>query len=82
MTLPQTQALARAASQESGIFGLQAAAQTRRAADTDQKHIGLLKEYNDVRDVGQQLIGIIAENRGLPVRSLYADGSFGVGPDD
>lgn len=52
------------------------------AVDTDQTRIALLKEYNDLRDVAQQFIGIIAENRSVPVRSLYADGGFGVMPED
>ncbi|OAA56546.1 DNA repair protein, swi5 [Niveomyces insectorum RCEF 264] len=51
-------------------------------ADANRRHIARLKQYNDLRDVGQQLIGIIADNRGVPVRSLYADDRFGVGPDD
>lgn len=47
-----------------------------------QTHIELLKSYNDVKDVGQQLIGLVAENRGVPVGKLYEDGEFGVTADD
>ncbi|TEA18714.1 hypothetical protein C8034_v012002 [Colletotrichum sidae] len=43
------------------------------------KHVKLLKEYNEIKDVGQQLIGMVAEN---PVGSLYENGEFGVGPKD
>jgi hypothetical protein len=49
---------------------------------TVQDHIRLLKEYNDIKDIGQQLIGLIAENREVPIGSLYADGRFGIGPED
>jgi hypothetical protein len=37
------------------------------AAETVKKHIKLLHEYNDIRDVGQGLIGMIAENRGVRI---------------
>lgn len=47
-----------------------------------QRHIRLLKEYNDMKDIGQQMIGLIAENRGIPVRSLYESGEYGVTADD
>ncbi len=44
-------------------------------------HIRLLHEYNDIRDVGQGLLGMIAENRGGGrVGELY--GEFGVGLRD
>ena len=42
----------------------------------------MLQEYNDVKDVGQQLIGLVADNRGVSIASLYRDGEFGVGRDD
>jgi len=42
----------------------------------------MLQKYNEVRDVGQQLIGVIAENRGVSLGSIYRDGEFGVGPAD
>lgn len=47
-----------------------------------QAHIRLLKEYNDMKDMGQQLIGLIAENRGTPIGKLYEDGQYGVTTDD
>ncbi|KAL2263515.1 hypothetical protein VTK26DRAFT_6416 [Humicola hyalothermophila] len=50
--------------------------------DTVQTHIRRLKEYNDMKDIGQQLIGLIAENRGVRVGTLYESGEFGVTPDD
>lgn len=52
------------------------------AETTVNDHIRLLRQYNKMKDVGQQLIGLIAENRGVPVGSLYADQDYGVGPDD
>ncbi|KAK4246088.1 hypothetical protein C7999DRAFT_15754 [Corynascus novoguineensis] len=45
---------------------------------TVKTYIRSLQEYNDMKDIGQQLIGLVAENRGVPVRSLYEAGEFGV----
>lgn len=45
---------------------------------TVKTYIRGLQEYNDIKDIGQQLIGLIAENRGVPIHSLYEDGEFGV----
>lgn len=56
---------------------------TRQPAEvTVDHHIRLLRDYNKTKDVGQQLIGLIAESRGVPIGSLYQSGSYGVGPDD
>ena len=49
---------------------------------TVQAHINLLREYNDMKDVGQQLIGLIAENRGVPIGTLYESGEYGVKAED
>jgi hypothetical protein len=46
------------------------------AAVTVKKHIKLLHDYNDIRDVGQGLIGMIADNRGVRIGELYEE--FGV----
>ncbi|KAK2737512.1 DUF1337 domain-containing protein [Colletotrichum kahawae] len=46
------------------------------------RHVKLLREYNEIKDVGQQLMGLVAENRGATVGSLYETGEFGVGPKD
>ncbi|KAK4150852.1 hypothetical protein C8A00DRAFT_45843 [Chaetomidium leptoderma] len=45
---------------------------------TVKTYIRRLQDYNDVKDIGQQLIGLIAENRGVPVRTLYEGGEYGV----
>jgi len=50
------------------------------AAETVKKHIKLLHDYNDIRDVGQGLVGMIADNRGVRIGELY--GEFGVGLKD
>ncbi|KAK0619532.1 Swi5-domain-containing protein [Immersiella caudata] len=47
-----------------------------------QNHIQLLKEYNEIKDIGQQLIGLIAENRGVTIGTLYENGDYGVTADD
>jgi DNA repair protein Swi5/Sae3 len=46
------------------------------ASDTVKQHIKLLHDYNDIRDVGQGLIGMIADGRGIRVGELYEE--FGV----
>ncbi|KAK2056607.1 hypothetical protein LY76DRAFT_594991 [Colletotrichum caudatum] len=46
------------------------------------RHVKLLREYNEIKDVGQQLMGMVAEMRGVTVGSLYRTGEFGVGPKD
>jgi hypothetical protein len=43
-------------------------------------HIGLLHEYNAMRDVGMGLIGIVAETRGVRIRECQEE--FGVGEGD
>ncbi len=48
-------------------------------ATTIQAHVRRLREYNEIKVIGQQLIGLVAENRGVPVRALYETGEFGVG---
>lgn len=50
------------------------------AAATVKRHIKLLHDYNDIKDVGQGLIGMIADNRGVRVGELYD--TFGVGLSD
>ena len=37
------------------------------------KHIKLLHDYNEIRDVGQGLMGIIADQRGVRVVDVYRD---------
>jgi len=49
------------------------------AETTVKTYIRRLQEYNDIKDIGQQLIGFIAENRGVSVRTIYEQGEFGVG---
>ncbi|CAK7563647.1 MAG: hypothetical protein SEPTF4163_001518 [Sporothrix epigloea] len=82
-----SKALARAQSQEQTILELKRSSNETRvqrvSADADQTRIALLKQYNDLRDLAQQLIGIVADGRSVPVRDLYMDEAcYGVGPDD
>lgn len=42
-----------------------------KGTDTVQRHITLLHEYNEVRDVGMGLMGIVAERRGVGVRCPF-----------
>jgi hypothetical protein len=51
-------------------------------ATTVQDHIRLLQEYNDMKDIGQQLIGVIADNRGVSVGDLYKDAPYGLTSKD
>ncbi|KAK3308378.1 uncharacterized protein B0T15DRAFT_392495 [Chaetomium strumarium] len=48
------------------------------AEATVNTYIRRLQEYNDMKDIGQQLMGLVAENRGVPVRTLYETGEYGV----
>ncbi|OAX81376.1 hypothetical protein ACJ72_04278 [Emergomyces africanus] len=45
-----------------------------------QRHIRLLHEYNEIKDIGQGLMGLIAEARG--VRHVDVQREFGVGDGD
>jgi hypothetical protein len=52
---------------------------SRKPPETTVKtYIRGLQEYNEIKDIGQQLIGLIAENRGVPIRTLYENGEYGV----
>ncbi|KAH8663582.1 Swi5-domain-containing protein [Tricladium varicosporioides] len=53
---------------------------TAPAAKTVKTHIKLLHDYNDIKDIGQGLVGMIAENRGVRIRELYEE--FGVSLKD
>ncbi len=53
-----------------------------RSRDIVDSHIRLLRGYNDIKDVGQQLLGLIADNRGVSITSLYGADEFGVGAHD
>ena len=43
------------------------------AQATVKAHIKLLHDYNEIRDIGQCLMGIIADNKGVRVRDVYRD---------
>ncbi|MCJ1225380.1 hypothetical protein MMC12_002029 [Toensbergia leucococca] len=47
---------------------------------TVRKHINLLTTYNEIRDIGMGLMGMIAESRGLRIKDVYEE--FGVEPED
>ncbi|XP_008322547.1 DNA repair protein SWI5 homolog [Cynoglossus semilaevis] len=48
--------------------------------DELERHIDLLHEYNDIKDVGQSLLGRIAALRGTTTRDLYSH--FGLDLED
>ncbi|KAL4912519.1 Swi5-domain-containing protein [Aspergillus aurantiobrunneus] len=50
------------------------------ASDTVKRHIRLLHEYNEIKDVGQGLMGLIADARG--VRQVDVQKEFGVDARD
>ncbi|KAI4154309.1 MAG: hypothetical protein L6R39_001413 [Caloplaca ligustica] len=43
------------------------------ASQTVQNHIRLLRQYNDIRDIGTSLMGIIADNRRVPMKRVYEE---------
>lgn len=45
-----------------------------------KSHIKQLQQYNDVRDIATQLMGLIADKRG--VRFIEVQQEFGVAADD
>ncbi|XP_076614791.1 DNA repair protein SWI5 homolog [Chaetodon auriga] len=45
-----------------------------------ERHIDMLHEYNDIKDIGQSLLGRIAALRGTTTRDLYSH--FGLELDD
>ncbi|KAL3476098.1 Swi5-domain-containing protein [Aspergillus californicus] len=49
-------------------------------SETVKRHIRLLHEYNEIKDVGQGLMGLIADARG--VRQVDVQKEFGVGERD
>ncbi|OQE36135.1 hypothetical protein PENCOP_c012G01616 [Penicillium coprophilum] len=48
--------------------------------DTCKRYTQLLHEYNDIKDVGQGLMGLLAEARG--VRQVEVEKEFGVSEED
>lgn len=47
---------------------------------TVKRHIKTLHEFNEIRDIAQGLIGLIAESRGVRVHDVYPE--FGLDSDD
>ncbi|KAL4883264.1 DNA repair protein [Aspergillus karnatakaensis] len=49
-------------------------------SETVKRHIRLLHEYNEIKDVGQGLMGLIADARGVRVVDVHKE--FGVDVKD
>ncbi|MCJ1456598.1 hypothetical protein MMC28_006960 [Mycoblastus sanguinarius] len=47
--------------------------ETRDPQAIVKEHIRLLHDYNEIRDIGQGLMGIIADNKGVRVKDVYKD---------
>jgi hypothetical protein len=47
-----------------------------------KEHIARLHTYNEVKDVAQGLMGMVADARGVRLAELYEGGEFGVGEKD
>lgn len=45
-----------------------------------KEHISLLHGYNEIKDIGQGLLGMVAEKRGVRVKDIMEE--FGVGIND
>ncbi|KAI9847782.1 MAG: hypothetical protein M1837_001675 [Sclerophora amabilis] len=50
------------------------------ASSTVKRHIRLLHSYNEIRDVGSGLLGLIADQRGVRTAEVFDE--FGVGGGD
>lgn len=50
------------------------------ASQTVRNHIRLLHEYNEIRDIGQGLLGLLADARGA--RHVDVQSEFGVAAGD
>lgn len=50
------------------------------AAATVKAHIKLLHRYNEMRDIGQGLIGLVADQRNVAIREVYKE--YGIGNKD
>ncbi|GAB5580179.1 DNA repair protein SWI5 homolog [Prionailurus iriomotensis] len=50
------------------------------SVDELEDHISQLHEYNDIKDVGQMLLGKLAVIRGVTTKELYAE--FGLDMND
>lgn len=61
-------------------FPTYACSRTKDGQATVKAHIKLLHDYNEIRDVGQGIMGIIADSRGVRVKQVYQD--FDVGEGD
>jgi hypothetical protein len=46
------------------------------------EHIARLHAYNEIKDVAQGLIGMVADAREVRLAELYEGGEFGVGKND
>ena len=46
----------------------------KNGEDTVRRHIELLHEYNEVKDVAMGLMGLVADNRGVPVGVVLKGG--------
>ena len=54
----------------------------KRKARAPGTRIEKLQSYNEIKDVAQELMGLVAENRGVMVGRLYEDAEFGVSAED
>jgi Swi5 len=45
-----------------------------------KRHISLLNAYNEIKDVGQGLIGLIADSRGVRIKEVMEE--MAVGEED
>lgn len=52
------------------------------AKEVIKRHIQRLHRYNEVKDVAQGLMGMVAEARDVRVGELYEHGEFGVDEKD
>ncbi|KEZ46605.1 hypothetical protein SAPIO_CDS0422 [Scedosporium apiospermum] len=54
----------------------------RRKSQGAESRISKLQKYNEIKDIAQELMGLVADNRNVTVKTLYESGEFGVDADD
>ncbi|SPN98706.1 uncharacterized protein DNG_01750 [Cephalotrichum gorgonifer] len=53
-----------------------------KGGSSNKTRISKLQSYNEIKDAAQEIMGLVAENRGVTVGTMYESGEFGVSGKD